>query len=55
MMGATEQVPRERQNLDSVAPAGGIVSNGNDMLKYLQNFVNEISSKRGGENIKKRC
>ena len=52
MMGATEQVPRERQNLDSVAPAGGIVSNGNDMLKYLQNFVKEISQKEAGKILK---
>jgi CubicO group peptidase (beta-lactamase class C family) len=49
---ATENNPRERMNLASVAPAAAIISNGNDMLKYMKNFIAEISDDEVGSILK---
>jgi len=50
--GSTENTPIEPMNLSPIAAAGGIISNGKDMLNYMKNFIAEISDDEIGEILK---
>ena len=52
MGGSSENTPIDPMNLSPIAAAGGIISNGKDMLNYMKNFIAEISDDEIGEILK---